>query len=639
MTSAISLYGQSQLPPFGQPILQELEMKTCSIDPGADAMKLLDYQEKEIIIDFGFKIKTLRRVKIKIFNPRGFQHANIAIPYISRIKGTKLSDINAYIHYQDAAGRVTTEKVEKNQIFRNNQDNAFKKISFTFPNLKAGCVIEYQYEQTEKNSLHLDPWLFQDIIPTQLSLFKLTIPYNIRVENRLMGVDSINVNTKEVGGGAFYAPSLAREYALHHVPAFKSEKMMTSVADNLQRVEFSVQANLPDSELLINGESRWHRYARLLINSEEFGKQLNKTIPGTEAVIDSARKMKSREAKINYLCQQVKKQVKWDEMQTFYPGSLTDAWKEKIGNSAEINLILLNLLRQSGIASFPVLISTRENGRADESFFSLSQFNGVDILIKDSSKTYLLDGTQQFQSYQIPPANILNRYVLSLDTSNVNWFLVTDSRPLLKTILYINAALSEDGRINGSANISYFDHSKVQKLLESDKTKVEEKAEEKEFIKKDFTELKIDSLVVSDKDDELAPLMESFVFTHEPSSSGDFIFLDPFFLSSFRKNPFTDSARRFSIDFNSRQYLLTSMSITLPASYQIDFQPKNVKLRMADSSIIFTRTIRVVDNTIYFTNITEVMEPLFDPEQYPAIRDFFTRMYTMVAEQIVLKKK
>jgi len=229
--------------------------------------------------------------------------------------------------------------------------------------------------------------------------------------------------------------------------------------------------------------------------------------------------------------------------------------------------------------------------------------------------------------------------VLSLDTSNVNWFLVTDSRPLLKTILYINAALSEDGRINGSANISYFDHSKVQKLLESDKTKVEEKAEEKEFIKKDFTELKIDSLVVSDKDDELAPLMESFVFTHEPSSSGDFIFLDPFFLSSFRKNPFTDSARRFSIDFNSRQYLLTSMSITLPASYQIDFQPKNVKLRMADSSIIFTRTIRVVDNTIYFTNITEVMEPLFDPEQYPAIRDFFTRMYTMVAEQIVLKKK
>jgi Domain of Unknown Function with PDB structure (DUF3857) len=211
MISAFSLHGQKTLPFFGQPIREELEMKTCSFEPAANAMKLLDYQEKELIIDFGFKMKTTRRVKIKIFNPRGFQHANISIPYISRIKGTKLSDINAYIHYQDAQGNIITEKVDKNQIFRNNQNNAFKKISFTFPNLKAGAVIEYQYELTEKNSLYLDPWFFQDIIPTRLSLFKLTIPYNIRVENRLMGVDSIIVNTKEEGGGAFYAPSLVRE--------------------------------------------------------------------------------------------------------------------------------------------------------------------------------------------------------------------------------------------------------------------------------------------------------------------------------------------------------------------------------------------------------------------------------------------
>lgn len=626
------------MPAFGQPIRAELELKTCSVDPGADAMKLLDYQEKELIIDFGFKIKTLRRVKIKIFNPGGFRHANISIPYISRIKGSKASDIAAYIHYLDAQGNIITEKVEKNQIFRNNQDNAFKKISFTFPNLKPGCVIEYQYEKTEKNSLHLEPWFFQDIIPTQLSLFKLTIPYSIRVENRLMGVDSISVNTKEEGGGAFYAPSLVREYSLKNVPAFKSEKMMTSVADNLQRVEFAVQGNQPDLDLL-KGESRWKRYARLIINSPEFGKQINTRIPGTEEIIDSAKKILNQADKINYICQQVKKQVKWDDMQTFYPGNLSEVWKEKIGNSADINLILLNLLQQSGIPGSPVLISTRENGRTDENFFSLSQFNGVDVLVKDSSKNYLLDGTQQYQSFQTPPANVLNRYALSLDTANAKWFLVTDSRPLLKTILYINAALSEGGRINGSANISYFDHSKVQKILESNNTNPGEKGEEKEFIKKDFTELKIDSLVVSGKDDELAPLMESFVFTHEPSSSGDFIFLDPFFLSSFRKNPFTDSARRFSIDFNSRQYLLTSMSISLPTSYQIDFQPKNVKLRMADSSIIFTRMIRVVDNTIYFTNITEVLEPLFDPEQYPAIRDFFARMYAMVAEQIILKKK
>ena len=630
---------KGQIPPFGQAIRQELEMKSCPKDPGASAMKLLDYQEKEIIVDFGFKIKSERRVKIKIFNEKGFQHASIKIPYISLIKGTKITDITAYIHYLDPLGNMITEKVEKKQIFRDKQDDVVKKISFTFPNVKAGCVIEYRYEKTEKNSLHLEPWIFQDIIPTQLSGFKLSMPSAIHLDYRLMGVDSVKQNYKLEGGGTFYAPSVVRDFFLQDIPAFKPEAMMSSVADNLKRVEFAIQPSSLGMAEILMGNDRWKLYALLLNNMPSFGKQFNKLIPGTESLIDTAKKLSKREEKINYIYQQVKKQVKWDDMQTFYPGNLADAWKERTGNSADINLLLLNLLRHSGISCSPVLVSTRENGRVDENFFTLSQFNGVDILIKDSVSTYLLDGTQKYQSYQTPPANILNRYVLSVDTANVNWLLISDSRPLLKTILYVNADLTENGRINGSANISFHDHSKVQRIMESNKTKEEEREEEKEFIKKDFTELKIDSLVVSDKEDELAPLSESFVFTHEPSSSGEFLFLDPFFLSSFRKNPFTDSARRSSIDFSSRQYLMTSMIINLPPNYQVDFLPKNVKLRMADSSIIFTRSIQVSNQAIHFVNIMEVLYPLFDPEQYPAVRDFFMRMYAMVGEQIILKKK
>jgi hypothetical protein len=73
--------------------------------------------------------------------------------------------------------------------------------------------------------------------------------------------------------------------------------MMTSVADNLQRVEFAVQSNLPNEEMLLKGESRWKRYARLIMNAADFGKQISKPIPGTESLIDTAKKMKSRDEK------------------------------------------------------------------------------------------------------------------------------------------------------------------------------------------------------------------------------------------------------------------------------------------------------------------------------------------------------
>ena len=133
---------------------------------------------------------------------------------------------------------------------------------------------------------------------------------------------------------------------------------------------------------------------------------------------------------------------------------------------------------------------------------------------------------------------------------------------------------------------------KVQRLMENNKPKDEEeekREEEREFLQKDFTELKIDSLILEDEDNELEPLVEKFTFTHQPSLSDKFIYLDPFFLSSFRKNPFTDSTRHSSIDFSSQQLLKTVVNIQLPDSYEISHLPKNTILRMADSSILFER--------------------------------------------------
>jgi len=630
---------QVTLPGFGKPIREELELKSCSFDPGADAMKLIDFQEKEVIVDFGLKVKTQHRVKIKIFNERGFKYASISIPYISKIKGTKITDLSAYIHYLDEKGNTISEKVEKNQVFRDKESDAVKKIRFTFPNVRPGCVIEYRYEKTEKNSLYLDPWFFQDMIPTKYSGFALTLPSAIQMQARLMGVDSVYRNDKWDRGEQLSFPTIIRTYGLENVTAFKREAMMSSLADNLKRVEFAIQPSSLEMAGLLMGEEKWKLYAYLLNGLPNFGKQFNLSVPGTAELIDSAKKLSGKEEKVNYLYQEVKKRVKWDESQTFYPGSLEEVWKEGSGSSADINLLILNLLRRSGIPCSPVLVSTRENGKVDESFFSLSQFNGLDVLLQDSSGNFVLDGTQKYQSYKTPPANILNRYVLCVDTANVNWMFISDSRPLLKTLLHVNAELLESGQIKGSATITFFDHSKVQRILDGKKTKEEEREEEKEFIRKDFTELNIDSLEVLDKDDDLLPMRESFVFSHEPSSSGEFLFLDPFFLSNFRKNPFIDSARQTSIDFISRQYMMTSMIINLPPSYEIDFVPKNIKLRMADSSILFLRNIRIMDHSVHFLNVMEVLYPLFETDEYPGLRDFFTRMYAMLAEQIVLKKK
>jgi hypothetical protein len=636
-TSSIA-WSQENLKPFGTPDRLELEMKECAFDKNAGAMKLLDYQEKEVIAEYGLKIKTWRRVKIKIFNQKGFESANIIIPYISRIKGTKFTDISAYIYYLDSAGNIVTEKVSKKQIFRDKADDQVKKIKFTFPNVRPGCVIEYGYEKTEKNSLALEPWFFQDFIPTLYSKFILIMPSLINVDQRVIGVDSIEQSNRYEQSSS--SGNFQRTYSLRNIPAFRPEPMMTSIADNLQRIEFAIQ---PSGFGFLNLSSfrknRWEIFARVLNEVPLFGKQFNKPIPGTEPILDSVKKIPGRDEKIHYIFQQVKNQLKWDEQQTFYAGDIKEAWKERSGNSAEINLIILNLLRKSGITCSPILISTRNNGKIDENFFSLAQFNGVDVLVSDSNVNYILDGTRKYQSYKTPPDNILNRNVFNVDTSNIGWLYITDSRPLLKSSMAVNATLSDEGKLSGNALIAFYEHSKVQRMMDKNKTEEEKKEEEKEFLQKDFTELTIDSVIQENADNDLEPLTEKFNFSYQPSVSGKFLFLDPFFLSHFRKNPFTDSIRHSDIDFTSRQYLKTSVNITIADSYEVDHLPKNIRLRMADSSIIFERRTYLETNKILFVNTMEVLYPLFTKEDYSGVKEFFDRLYSMVTEQIILKRK
>lgn len=625
-------HSQEKLPPFGKPDRRELEMTACVFDKNANALKILDYQEKEVVANYGLKVKTERRVKIKIFNSKGFEFADISIPY-SRTKGTKVTDISAYIHYIDSSGEIITEKVNRDQIFRDKEDERRKKIKFTFPNVRSGCVIEYRYEKTEKNSLHLDPWYFQDFIPTLRSQFKLIIPSGINFDSRIVGVDSIEKRSHYSSG--YYE----KTYSLSEIPAFVPEPLMTSVSDNLKRIEFAIQPSGFGFFNVFFQRNRWEVLAGVLNSIPQFGQQFSKNIPGTERIVDSANKIKDREGKINYIFQQVKNQVKWDDVQTFYAGDITEAWTQRSGNSAELNLIVLNLLRKAGIKCSPILISTRNNGMVDDKFFTLSQFNGVDVLIIDSTANYVLDGTRKYQSYKTPPENILNRKVFNIDTSNVSWLYISDTRPLLRSFLNIDARLSPEGKLSGNAIIQFYDYSKVQRMAEKDKTEEEEKEEEKEFLKKDFTELIIDSLVLENTDNDLEPLKEKFNFSHQPSVTDKFLFLDPFFLSNFRKNPFTDSIRYSSIDFNSRQYLKTTMYITIPDLYEVDHLPQNIRLRMADSSILFERRFYVEKNKIFFQNTMEVLYPFFEKEEYPGVRDFFSRLYSMVADQIVLRRK
>ena len=286
---------------------------------------------------------------------------------------------------------------------------------------------------------------------------------------------------------------------------------------------------------------------------------------------------------------------------------------------------------------------SRQFGKANRSLSSLGQFNNVNILVIDSTHFYVLDGTKKNLSYKTPPLEVLNRDVFLVDTFRMQWINIIDPSPFLKNNITIKAEMDSTGNIYGDAYISYFDFLKDQLVSKKEfKGEVEEGEEEEtqiNFLQKRTTNIKIDSITEENEKNELKPLTQNFHFNYKPDLVSEFLFLDPFFLSPFRKNPFSDSIRRTDIDFGSNQFYSINIHFTLPYNFVVEEIPKNLIFITNDTSMIFKRQTIHEGDIFVFRYSFEIKRAIFSKDEYPAVQEYFRKIYGVIQEHLILKKK
>jgi hypothetical protein len=626
------LLAQKTLPEPGKIELADLQLKTCPFEPSADAMTFFDLQEVEFEPrDYSSILRTERRVRIKIFNEKGYPSASISIPYFSKKKETKIRSLTGVVYNLDASGKITIQKLDKKDFFKEKGEDNLGMIHFTFPNLKPGSVVEFSYTKIEKNILQIDPWIVQADIPVAYAARSVIIPEFSRLKEKVFGSDTMERSTEKL---RFERNKTT--FFKENIKSFQPEPFMSSYRDNLIKVIFLL---IPRSsfftDALMAPKTIWKYVGNVLLDASYFGAQVKKQIPGTEKIIDSAKNIRLFQNKIAFIYDTVKKRFPDKGEQTLYPNDLVEAWNNKSGNSAEINLVLLNLLEKSNVQCYPILISTREHGKVNRDFPSLGQLNGVDVLAVDSNKYYLLDASLKFQSCKNPPFNVLNRQGLLLAKDNMQWVSIDDDRPLVKQNINIVTHMGGDGKISGSAWLYYFDYAKSFAL---DTTSDDE--EQDRFFDKGPMGLKILSVKQENRVDS-EPLIKEIEFEYEPPATNEYYFLSPQFMADKKENPFTQSTRTTDIDFGSNQQLSLKFQLDLSDTFQVDHLPKNIMVRAPDSSFLYKRTYSASrDSTvIFFQQVFEIKRPVFDKEEYSGIQEFFNLIFPLMAEEIVLKKR
>lgn len=189
----IGAVAQKKLPEYGKIELADLQLRNCPFEPEAPAMKLFDVQEIDFdLFSYGHtRFKTERRTRIKIFNEKGYKYASVKIPFLSKRGYGKIKDLSGIVYNLDADGKIVTEKLDKDDFFKEKAVGNIGNVNFTFPNLKPGSVIEFRYTTIEKDILQPDPWVVQDEIPVAYTSNIIITPSQSKVVDKAYGIETI----------------------------------------------------------------------------------------------------------------------------------------------------------------------------------------------------------------------------------------------------------------------------------------------------------------------------------------------------------------------------------------------------------------------------------------------------------------
>ena len=429
-----------------------------------------------------------------------------------------------------------------------------------------------------------------------------------------------------------------KTYTLKDIPALRDEAYITCDEDYLEQVIPIMQAadiSQPRKNLLYT----WPEIIKDLMEDDDFGIQLKKNIPRTSDLDAMLEKITDPYQKMVIIHDYVRKNMQWNEYFGIWAlDGVKSAWKDKKGTTGEINLILVNLLKDADLTVHPVLVSTRENGRVNTGLPGINQFDKVMAYVAIDNHIYVLDATNKYTPANLIPYDVLyseGLVIEKLSTSDWGWKTLWNEEKLFKNTAVIMADIDEKGLIKGEATISSSDYSRLERIPVLKKGK-------QKFIETYFTSknsgFSVDSLRVENEDIDSLPLIQHVNFTSKTSSSGDYHYFSANLFSGLEKNPFIADNRFSDVFFGSNQKYTIIARFTIPAGYQFDELPKNTKMIMPDTSIIFSRIMQVTDNEISVRIQLDIKKPFYSVDEYPYFQEFYKKLFEMLNEQIVFKK-
>lgn len=640
---------------FGKISPADFDLSSRKFDTSAGAVFIADIgsTEYEGGTKGWFTMVYTRHLRIKVLNKNGFDAASFQIPLYKKGNDEERLEKLKAATYNLEDGKVVTTKLEDKSVFKDKVTERTSVRKFTLPAVKEGSIIEVTYSIKSDFTENLQPWSFQGTYPRLWSEYVVRIPncfnyvflsqgyqqfyiksqdqgfksYTIIANNDSRGQDTYSIQAVVVGN----------RWVMKDVPPVKEEKFITSLDNYISKIEFQLSEYrdpLQPKQIMSN----WNKVSEEWLKWDKFGEPLYKMnnwldndikamTAGATTPLAKAQKIFAF-VRDNFTCT--------DYSALILENSLKDVFRTKKGNVAEINLLLIAMLRHENINAEPILLSTRSNGYTHEIYPLIDRFNYVIAGLNIDNNEYYLDATERKIGFTHLPIRCYNGHARFINAESPDpVFFVADS---LKesTVTSVIVANGDKGKPISTyrSTLGYYESVDIRE-------KVTEKGKDEllKDIKSGYSsEISISDLQVDSLSNLEVPVQLSYDLDLG-SFNEDIVYFNPMLAEAIKDNYFKSAERYYPVEMPysiDRVYIL---SMEIPAGYVVDEMPKSSRVNLNDSDGMFEYLISQSNGRIMLRSRIKLNRAYFLPADYESLRGFFDHVVKKHAEMIVFKKK
>lgn len=633
--------------------IADLQMEFYEKDSSAGAVILFDICNIDLdLIHDDFVLKQTRIIRIKFFDESEFDWANISIPFYFDKTGSQESvKIKKAITYNAVNGKIEKKTLNKKDYIEEPSAEYYRQIKFAMSNVKAGSIIEYEYE-IQSPFKTPRTWHFQHSIPTLHSELKAELTnfwhYNTLLkgyENAVFDTSYVieNVGTCTWRSTEGIANAAIARYEYHkavshiifkNIPALHFEKYMQCTEDYVTKVDFQlVKYEIPKivNETILK---TWEEVASDYYDLFELDKKVKVPNDLKSRLVDSEL---SPEEKTKIILSYVKDKYTWNGKDSRKPSqSSKELMESKSGNSADINLYLIRLLRQNELNAYPVILSTTDNGRLHYKTPFIKQFNYILPIVADQKGVFFCDATLNCAPYYLVPQKCLNGHGFLIDKQQPQFVELIDiSQTSSKYVTTCSFNQTIDSvSINTRLEAFGYDALQLRKLiLKGDNDAVIKKV----FPNEENVNFEYKGNIK--EEDPNKPLVLNFKMNKEVLKIKNKVYFNPFICNVIDKNPFKSIERNYPIDFRNKEFTRQLISVSLPQGYKLNSAPESNLSTTNQNSIQYNLKVQSNPYAVQALSEFRINNPLVNSEAYAELKELYNQMIKDQSEYFVISKQ